>query len=207
MDWKAEYDSKLMSADEAVKFFDSGDVIAMQGGTGIPPAVAAALARRAGELHDVTLCQGFALAFHDYMKPEFRDSFRVETIFMGPAERMCLQWGTADFVPNHLGNLGRWLDNRGINKVTAVVTPPDEDGYMNRSCFGGLCTKRLVDRAETLVVEVNRNTPWLNSEVFKVHVSQCTAIVENDAPLFEIPEIPITAVETEIAGRIADMVA
>ncbi|MGE5454638.1 MAG: acetyl-CoA hydrolase/transferase family protein, partial [Methylocystaceae bacterium] len=79
--------------------------------------------------------------------------------------------------------------------------------YMNRSCFGGLCTKRLVDSAETLVVEVNRNTPWLNSEVFKVHVSQCTAIVENDAPLFEIPEIPITAVETEIAGRIADMVA
>lgn len=206
MGWREEYQQKLMSADEAAKFFKSGDVIAMQGGTGIPPAVAQAIAARADELQNVTMCQGFALAFHDYMKPELRNSFRVETVFMGPAERMCLQWGTADFVPTHLGNLGRWLDTRGINKVAAVVTPPDEDGYMNRSCFGGLCTKRLIDRAEALVVEVNRNTPWLNSDVFKVHVSQCSAIVENDAPLFEIPEIPITDVETEIAGRIAEMV-
>ena len=206
MDWRKEYQRRLCSADDAARLINSNDRIAIQGGTGIPPAFAVAIAKRAPELRNVVFGQGFALAFHDYMKPEFKDSFRVETVFMGPAERYCMGFGTVDFVPNHLGNLGRWIDETKFNKVAAVVTPPDENGYMNRSCFGGLCTKRMIDRAETLIVEVNDQTPWLCSEVFQLHVSQCDAIIENSAPLFEIPEIPITPVEKKIAHIIADMI-
>jgi len=206
MDWREEYKRRLTTPEEAAKLIKDNDRIAMQGGTGIPPAFSAALAKRSEELRNVVLCQGFALAFHDYMKPEYKDSFRVETVFIGPAERYCMSFGTVDFVPNHLGSLGRWLDETKINKVAAVVTPPDENGFMNRSCFGGLCTKRLADRAENLIVEVNENTPWLCSDVFQVHVSQCHAIIENNAPLFEIPEIPITPVERQIATIVADMI-
>jgi 4-hydroxybutyrate CoA-transferase len=140
------------------------------------------------------------------MKPEHKESFRVETVFIGPAERFCMAMGTVDFVPNHLSNLGRWMDTKNINVVVAVVTPPDENGWMNRSCFGGLCTERAIDNADVVLVEVNNNTPWLNSDVFKVHVSQVDAIVENTVPLFEIPEIPITPVEESIAHIIADMI-
>lgn len=206
MNWREEYQKRLMSPDDAAKLVNSNDRIAIQGGTGIPAAFAAAIAKRAPELRNVVFGQGFALAFHDYMKPEYKDSFRVETVFIGPAERYCMDFGTVDFVPNHLGNLGRWIDETKFNKVAAVVTPPDENGYMNRSCFGGLCTKRMIDRAEKLIVEVNDQTPWLCSDVFQVHVSQCDAIIENSAPLFEIPEIPITPVEKDIAHIIADMI-
>lgn len=206
MDWREEYKRRLKTPDEAAKLINSNDRIGIQGGTGIPSAFAKAVARRASELRNVVFCQGFALAFHDYMKPEFKDSFRVETVFMGPAERYCLQMGTVDFVPNHLGNLGKWIDETGVTKVAAVVTPPDENGFMNRSCFGGLCTKRMIDRAETLIVEVNDQTPWLCSDVFQVHVSQCDAIIEHSEPLFEIPEIPITDIEEKIARVIADMI-
>ena len=206
MDWREEYNRRLCTADEAAKLFNSNDRIAIQGGTGIPPAFATAIAKRAPELRNVVFGQGFALAFHDYMKPEFKESFRVETVFMGPAERYCMGFGTVDFVPNHLGNLGRWIDETKFNKVAAVVTPPDENGYMNRSCFGGLCTRRMIDRAETLIVEVNDQTPWLCSDVFQVHVSQCDAIIEHSEPLFEIPEIPITPIEKDIAHIIADMI-
>lgn len=206
MGWREEYQRRLCTADEAAKLINSNDRIAIQGGTGIPPAFAAAVAKRAPELKNVVFGQGFALAFHDYMKPEFKESFRVETVFLGPAERYCLQFGTVDFVPNHLGNLGRWIDETGFNKVAAVVTPPDENGYMNRSCFGGLCTKRMIERADTVVVEVNEKTPWLCSDAFQVHVSQCDAIIENTTALFEIPEIPITKVEEQIAAHIYDMI-
>ena len=206
MDWQQEYKQRLTTAEEAVKLIRSGDTIGMQGGTGIPPAIADALGRRAPELRNVTCCQGFALNFHEYMKPEHKDSFRIQTVFVGPAERMGLQLGNVDFVPNHLGSIGKWMDSLDVGVVTAVVTPPDENGFMNRSCFGGLCTKRLIDRADRVLVEVNRNTPWLYSDAFQIHVSQCDAIVENDAPLFEIPEIPITPVEETIAHIIADMI-
>lgn len=204
--WQDEYREKLCSPADAARLINSGDVIAMQGGTGIPPAIADAIGKRASELRGITCLQGFALAFHEYMKPEHKDSFRVETVFIGPAERFCMAMGTVDFVPNHLGNLGRWMDTKNINVVVAVVTPPDENGYMNRSCFGGLCTERAIDNADVVLVEVNKNTPWLCSDVFQVHVSQVDAIVENTLPLFEIPEIPITPVEESIAHIIADMI-
>lgn len=208
MNWREEYKKKLVTAEEAARLICDHDVVAMQGGNGIPPAFAEALGKRASELRNVHLVQGFALGFYEYMKPECKESFRVETVFMGPAERLCLQWGTADFVPIHLGSLGAWLDYRGINKVAAVVTPPDENGYMNRSCFGGLCTRRVVERAEKVIVEVNENTPYLYShdDVFQVHVSEVDAIIENHVPLFEIPEIPITEVEKKIAAYIVDMI-
>lgn len=207
MGWREDYQRKLSTADEAAKLIKSNSRIAIQGGTGIPPAFATAVAKRAPELRNVVFGQGLALDLHDYMKPENKDSFRVETVFIGPAERYCRQFGTVDFVPNHLSNHGKWMDETGFQVVAAVVTPPDENGYMNRSCFGGLCTERALDKAEVVVVEVNENTPWLCSEVFQVHVSQCDAIIENHVPLVEIPEIPITPVEEKIAGHIVDMIA
>lgn len=87
-----------------------------------------------------------------------------------------------------------------------MVTPPDENGYMNRSLFGGLVPGKCIEKMEYVAVEVNRNTPWLNSFDFQIHVSQVNAIVEHDSPIFEIPEIPITKVEEQIAGIIVDMI-
>lgn len=206
LSWKEDYNRKLTTAEEAAKLIESDDILAMSGGTGIPTAFSEAMARRAHELHNVKVCQGFAVALHDYMKPEFKESFRVETIYMGPAERACLNWGTADFVPNHLGSMAKWADHNDPRKAVFVCTPPDENGYMNRSLFGGLLPDKTIRNADIVVAEVNANTPWLVSDDFQVHVSQCTAIIENNVPIFEIPEIPVTETEERIAGYIADMV-
>lgn len=208
MDWKHEYRRKLTTPDEVARSIVSGDHISMGGGTGIAPAIADAIGRRAGEITGVKFGQGFAVALHEYMKPEHKEHFRIETIFMGPAERLCLDWGTCDFVPNHLGSMIKWATDFGVKKAAMVVTPPDENGYMNRSTFAGLVPKAVLDNCDYIAVEVNENTPWLYSgeDVFDIHISQVNAIVENHQPLFEIPEIPITPVEEQIAGVIADMI-
>ncbi len=86
------------------------------------------------------------------------------------------------------------------------MTPPDENGYMNLSLFAGLVPHSIREQAELVFVEVNRNTPWLISPDYQIHVSQVNGIVENDSPLFEMPEIPITSVEERIAAEIADMI-
>lgn len=208
MDWREEYQKKLTTAEEVAKAFKSGDIISMGGGTGMAPAIADALGKRSGEITNIKFCQGFAVGLHEYMKPEHKEHFRVETIFMGPAERLCLHWGTCDFVPNHLGSMIKWATDVGAHKATMVVTPPDENGYMNRSLFAGLVPQKILDRCEYIAVEVNENTPWLNSgeNAYNIHVSQVDAIVENHIPIFEVPEIPITPVEEELAGLIADMI-
>lgn len=206
MSWKEDYKKKLTTAEEVARHFNSDDIIGVGGGTGIPPAIVDAIGKRSSELKNITICQGFAVALHEYMKPEHKGSFRVETIFMGPAERLCLDWGTCDFVPNHLNNLNKWGKDVGAHKGAIVVTPPDENGYMNKSLFGGLSPKEIVDSWEFLAVEVNESTPWLCGDKFQLHVSEVDAIVENNSPIFEIPEIPVTPVEEQIAGIISDMI-
>lgn len=206
MNWKSEYKKKLVSAEYAASFINSGDVIGMGGGTGIPVAIGKALAARADELDNITICQGFATAIHDYMLPQHKGKFRIETIFVGPAERLCMDWGTLDFVPNHLGSMRHWAEAAAPSKGAFVVTPPDEQGFMNLSLFAGLVPRKIRENFELTFVEVNDQAPWLLSDDFQIHVSQVDGIVENSAPLFEISDIPITPVEEQIAQEIANMV-
>ncbi|MGE5381451.1 MAG: acetyl-CoA hydrolase/transferase family protein [Methylocystaceae bacterium] len=206
MSWRDEYRSKITTAEQVAKVVTSGDVIGLGGGTAIPPAITEAIGQRTAELRGIKVCQGFAVALHEYMKPENRDSFHIETIFIGPAERLCIEWGTCDFVPNHLGSMQKWALDAKIKKGFISVTPPDENGYFNRSLFGGLTPTQVINNLDYLAVEVNNHNPWLVSDDFQVHISQVDAIVENNQPLFEVPEIPITPIEESIAHIIADMV-
>ena len=204
--WQADYASKLMTAQEAAARIKSGDRIALSGGTCIPPGFCTALSERAGDLKNVTLALGYALGFYGFMAPENKDSFTIETMFVGPVERMCMEFGVSAYVPQHLGDVGNFCANRKFNVVTSVATPPDENGYMTRSLFGSFISKQTLANADMVIIEVNNEFPKMNSEDFKIHVSEVDCIIEHDAPVFEVPEIQITETEEKIAGYIADMI-
>lgn len=206
MSWHEEYRGKLVTPEYAASQINSGDVIGMGGGTGIPSAIVKALGARAEELENVRILQGFATSIHDHMQPHNKGRFKIETIFVGPAERLCMDWGTLDFVPNHLGSIPEWLNDAKPTKIFVSTTPPDENGYMNLSLFGGMVPRSVREEANIIFVEVNRNTPWLTTSEFLIHVSQVSGIVESDSPLFEAPDIPMTPVEKRIAAQIADMI-
>lgn len=201
-----QYQSKLVSAAYAASLIKNNDVILMPGGTCIPHDFSLALSKRAGELQNVVICLGLALKLYDYMQPQFRSNIHIETPFVGPVERMCLDWNTAHYIPQHLNQLGEWMDHRQPNVSCFVVTPPDENGYMNRSCFGGLVPRRHIAKADLVMVEINPATPWLSGDDMKIHISEVDYLWESNAELTEIPDIPITAVEREIAHYIADMI-
>ncbi len=205
--WQEEYQAKLTTADEAAKVVQSGESVFFGGGTGIPTAFATALGKRASELTGITISQGYAMGLFDYMKPENKERFQIETMFVGPMERICMQWGVAQYKPMHLSDIPAAALYANCSRVAFVATPPDENGYMNRSCFGSFLPNReMVEPAETIIVEVNRNAPRLNSDDFKIHVSDVDLIIENDFPMFELPEIPITDEERKIAEYIADLI-
>lgn len=204
--WQDEYKSKLTTADDVARLIKSNDIIVMPGGHCIPHDFSVALSKRAQELRNVTICLGLALKLYDYMQTQFRESFHIESPFIGPVERICMEWKTAEYVPLHLNEMALWMDCKKPNVAAIVVTPPDENGYMNRSCFGGLVPKRAIARADLVIAEVNPVTPWLNGEDLKIHISEIDYIIESNAELTEIPDIPITDVERSIAHYIADMI-
>lgn len=204
--WKDDYKRKLTTAEEAAKLIKSNDVILYPGGTCIPHDLSVAISNRVTELQNVTICLGLALKLYDFMQPQYKDNIHIETPFVGPVERMCLEWKTAQYIPVHLNQLAIWQDYRKPNVAAMVVTPPDENGFMNRSSFGGLVPKRAMAKTDIIIVEVNAKTPWLVGDDLKIHVSEVDYIIESDADLTEIPDIPITDVERQIAHYIADMI-
>ena len=205
--WQEIYKAKLCSPQEAAAGVTSNDTVFVGGGTGIPRAFVNAVGLRAGELRNVTLFQGLAMDLYEYMKPEHKESFNIETMFVGPMERVCMEWGIAHYVPMHLADLPDIARSKKFNKTAFMVTPPDENGYMNRSCFGSFCpNEECIQRSDVVIAEVNQNTPWLVSDDFKIHVSKVDHIIENHSPIFILPETPASKTEKEMAGYIADLI-
>ena len=202
-----DYRAKLISPEEAAALIHSNDTLFTGGGVNIPRAFSTALGARASELRNVTVLQGYAMALYEYMKPEAKGSFNIETMFVGPLERICMEWGVGSYMPHSFSDLGNVALKAKPNRVAFSATPPDKDGFVNKSCFGSfLPRKECLEPAETVICEINRNLPWCCGDDFKVHISEIDYIIENDSPLFELPEIPITSVEETMAGFIVDMI-
>lgn len=207
LNWKDLYREKLVSSHDAAALVQSGDYIYLGGGTSIPPAFASELGKRSRELENVTVYQGFATDFHEYMKPEHNSSFNIETLFLGPMERFCVQCGMANYVPIHLSDIANVAKRMNFQKVAFMATPPDENGYMNRSLFGSFCpNEECIKTGDILIAEVNRNTPTINGEDLKIHVSQVDYIIENDSPIFVLPEAPTSEVEKNMASLISELI-
>ncbi len=204
--WKEEYSDKLCSAEDAAALIKSNDRIAMCGGTSVPYEFSRALSRRTGQIKNVGLSMGYAMALFDYMKPENHESFYLETVFVGPMERICMEWGVCRYVPIHLGDTANYLHSSKVNIAVARVTPPDENGFMCRSNFASFLDLETIRRADYVIVEVNSHMPRLVAPEFKIHVSEVDRIIEHDEPIFEVPDIPISEEEKVMAGYISDMI-
>jgi 4-hydroxybutyrate CoA-transferase len=202
-----EYRAKLITAQEAASLINSNDRLFTGGGVNIPKAFSTALGARARDLANVTIYQGFAMDLYSYMTQETHESFNIETMFVGPLERICMDWGVGSYKPHSFSDLGKVALKAAPNKVAFAATPPDKDGYVNKSCFGSfLPRKECLEPADVLICEINRHLPWCEGEDFKVHVSEIDYFIENDNPLFELPEIPITDVEERMAEYIVEMI-
>lgn len=96
-----------MSAAEAVKLIKSGDHVVIQGSTSIPETLVAAMADRGDELRGVVLYTGFAVAKGPapYCRPEYKDSFLVESIFVSNSVRRWLAEGYGTMIPRFLGEV------------------------------------------------------------------------------------------------------
>ncbi len=202
-----DYKSKIITAGQAAAMIDSGDCLFMGGGVNIPKGFSSALGARSGELSGVTILQGFAMGLYDHMKPEVKESFNIETMFVGPLERICMSWGVGSYLPHSFSDLGNVALKAAPNKVAFSATPPDKDGYVNKSCFGSfLPQKECLERADVVICEINEHLPWCCGDDFKIHVSEIDYFVEQSSPIFELPEIPITDVENRMARYIVDMI-
>src|SRR5512138_215088 len=99
MDWEKTYQSRVVTAEEAIRAIQSGSRIFLTGNCSVPRKLLAALIEYAPNLHDVEICQALTVAGSEYVAPEMEGHLRVNSLFISGNVRRAIQEGRADYTP------------------------------------------------------------------------------------------------------------
>ena len=207
MDFQAQYQQKLTTADEAVKVVQSGDWVDFCWCVSTPVALDQALARRSEELTDVKVRGGILLhrpAIADV--PNAAEHFSWNSAHMGGIERKLISEGFAYYMPIRYSELPSYYrsGNSKVDVVMIQVAPMDEHGWFN---FGPSAShlKMACEAAKTVIVEVNRNMPvCMGGYDNYVHINHVDMIVEGENPA--IDQMAGAGAPSEVDLAIANLV-
>ncbi|MEQ8583232.1 MAG: acetyl-CoA hydrolase/transferase C-terminal domain-containing protein [Marinoscillum sp.] len=196
----------LMSAVEAVRNIKSGDHVFIHTAGATPNVLVQAMTERHSELEGVKIYHLHTEGPAPYARPEYANSFHVNSFFLGANCRQATQEGYADYIPCFLSEIPLMIRS-GIIKVDVAlvqVSPPDAHGY----CSLGIsvdATKAAVDMAKVVIAQVNPQMPRTHGDGL-LHKDMFTACVEVDVPLPELIAHPITPEEKKMGELIAEMI-
>lgn len=196
------------TAQEAVKLIQSGDHVYIQGSTSIPEVLVDALAERGRELKDVTLYSGFAIGKHKapYCKPEFKDTFLVDSFFVSNAVREWIAEGYGATTPYFLGEVPSLMRDGTWRVDVALIncSMPDEEGNVSFGVSADVATA-AVECANIVIAQINKQMPFSYGDPV-INLSQLAAAVVVDDPLVEVPTPEPTENEIKIGNAIAEII-
>jgi len=203
--WQAMYESKLTDLQGIARLIHDGDRCMCGGISSTPDGILDALFDRAEELRDVRVGGAIMLApTFKIAKEELFDKILFCNYFATPFDRAAMQEGIHAHAPSHFSDVPRTLgEYAGFNALIVQTTPMDENGYFN----AGLSANFLDSMPffDKVLVEVNENQPHIHGQN-AYHISQVTAIAENNHQLFELPPLPVQDVDRVIAEELAPYV-
>lgn len=198
--------SKYVTAAEAVKVVQSGNRIYVQAAGATPTVLTKALTERAAELRDVEICHMHTEGEAPYADPALKDSFHVNSFFIGKNVRHTLSAGNGSYTPVFLSEIPR-LFRKNIVPLDVVfihVSPPDSHGY----CSLGIsveATKAAIEMAKIVIAQVNPQMPRTFGDSV-ISLSAIDYLVEVDMPLYGHGTDIITDQEALIGGFVASLI-
>jgi acetyl-CoA hydrolase len=208
MDFTKLYQSRIVTADEAVQHIQSNQRLFLTGNCSVPKVILKALVRHAPNVENVEICQALTIGDADYVSPEMQGHLRVNTMFISANTRKAVQEGRADFTPVLLSEFTLLFKNKILPLDVALihVSPPDEHGFCSLGVEVGL-TKSPAESARIIIAEVNQQMPRTLGDAF-IHASRINYMVPVDYHLAEMAMSPENADEVteKIAGYIAGLI-
>jgi len=207
LSWKEYYNERLMSADEAVtSFVESNSRVLLAHDIGEPPALVDALVRNADKFRNVTISHMVSLGPGEYTKPEYKDNFKTDLWFLGGGTRKCIEENRGDYTPLFFYQIPELIRSGEIpvDTVLIMVTTPDESGKVSTGVSGDY-TIQAVKSAKRVIAQVNENLPYTyGTAIFDV--TDIDAFVEENTPLYELPEPKIGEAEMMIGKHCASII-
>ena len=211
--WTELYRQKLMTPEEAVSHIPQGAFIAVPLGNGQPPSLINAMALRmaSGELRGCEYLCAISSRIMELHKPDVISNIAkhgnvLDVMYNGPLDRFFVNSGAYSYVPHRLFDGPKMVEVANMKAALITVSPMDEHGYfstgLNPDYIYGFINHSPECR---IIAEVNANMPrtYGNNHF---HISELTAITENNAPLVELPEIPLNEKDNRIGQYVADLV-
>lgn len=197
---------KYVSAEEAVKIVKDGDRIYVQAAAATPYVLTKALTQRANELKDVEICHLHTEGPAPYADPALKQSFHVNSFFIGKNVRHTLSAGNGSYTPVFLSELPRLFRKKvlPLDVVFIHVSPPDSHGY----CSLGVsveATRAAMQNAKTVIAQVNPNMPRTFGDAV-INISEIDYLVETDMPIYGHEPDVITEQEEKIGANVASLI-
>lgn len=175
-----------MTADEAVKIVQSGNRVYLHGSAATPQTLLKALAKRANELRNVELVAVSTLGELELAKPEFAESFYINSLFVSQNIRGAIHEGRGDYVPIFLSEISRLFEKDLLPLDVAFlhISPPDKHGLCSLGVSVDVA-RAAAKYAKYIVAQVNPKMPRTHGDGF-IHIHQIHALVETDDSLLEV---------------------
>ena len=205
MTWQEIYQSKLTTAEEAIKLIHDGDKIVTGFACGEPIHIEKTLAAHYKEYKNLEIINMLTLVESPWAMQEFKGHIKLNTLFASKSTRASVNNGDSEFTTSHFYEIPDIIENYICPRVSIVmVSPPDEHGYVS---FGTTVdyTKGTTDYCEVVIAQVNKHMPRTFGNSIK-HVRDFTCFVEYDEPLPEVVGGELSEVDLEIGRYCASLI-
>jgi acyl-CoA hydrolase len=198
--------SRTVRAEEAVSVIKSGDRVFIHSVAAAPRLLIEAMTARAGELRVVEVVSLHTEGDAPYAAPALAQSFRVNSLFVGPNVRQAVQEGRADYLPVFLSEVPQLFRGGALPLDVALVqvSPPDRHGFCSLGVSVDV-SRTAVQTARTVVAQVNPLMPRTHGDGL-IHVDAIDYLVDGPCPLPELPHHEMTPEERAIGRHCAELV-
>lgn len=194
------------TAEEAVKVIKSGHRVYVHAAAATPTILTRAMTDRASELRNVEVCHLHTEGEASYANTDLRDSFHVNSFFIGENVRHTIKAGNGSYTPVFLSELPILFRRNIIDIDVALiqVSEPDKHGY----CSLGVsveATLAAIENAKYVIAQVNPQMPRTHGDGI-IHISEINYTVPVDVPIYELNPKKISPVEEKIGAHIATLI-
>lgn len=187
------------TGEEAVKVVKPGDRIFIHGGAATPHYLLKKLAERSSELWNVELVSISLQGESILTGPEYKNSFRMNSLFVSENVRKAVNEGRADYVPIFLSEIPILFKRNILPLDVALVqvSPPDKHGYCSLGVSVDIAAS-AVRTAKHVIAQVNPRMPRTLGDGI-IHQSEFNDMVYMEQ---ELPEITNAHSHDDISKRI-----
>jgi acyl-CoA hydrolase len=175
-----------VSAEEAVSIIKSGDRIFGHGSACTPNLLYNELAKQSSRLKGVEMVSITQQGNVEVAKPQYKDSFYVNSLFTSAPVREAVNSENGDYVPIFLSEIPILFKNGilPIDVALITVSPPDNHGYCTLGTSVDVA-RSAIDTAKRIIAIVNPKMPRTHGDGM-IHINRIEKLVWSEEDLLTI---------------------